>query len=42
MNEQGNPGYSYRLMYNPDSDACLAVPEASVKMRAQGVVAPRG
>ncbi len=42
MNEQGNPGYSYRLMYNPESDACIPVPEASVKARAEGAVAPRG
>ena len=42
MNEQGNPGISYRLMYNPDQDRCLPVAEASVRALGQYVVAPRG
>ena len=42
MNEQGNPGFSYRLMYNPDQDRCMPVAEASVRALGEQVVAPRG
>ena len=42
MNEQGNPGFSYRLMYNPDQDRCMPVPVPSVAAARQQVVMPRG
>jgi SAM-dependent methyltransferase len=42
MNEQGNPGFSYRLMYNPEQDRCLPVPVPSVATAKEYMVTPRG
>ncbi|MBN1609488.1 MAG: class I SAM-dependent methyltransferase [Polyangiaceae bacterium] len=42
MNEQGNPGFSYRLMYNPEQDRCLPVPVPSVAAAREYTVTPRG
>jgi SAM-dependent methyltransferase len=42
MNEQGNPGFSYRLMYNPEQDRCLPVPVPSVAAAKEYRVTPRG
>jgi hypothetical protein len=42
MNEQGSPGFSYRLMYDPDRDRCMPVPVPSLKALSEYVIAPRG
>ncbi len=42
MSAQGTPGFSYRLLYDPDRDACLAVPAPSVAALRTAVAAPRG
>jgi len=42
MAEQGNPGFSYRLMYNPDLNRCMPVPLPSGRAERTTVVVPRG
>jgi len=42
MDEQGNPGFGYRLMYNPERDRCMPTPAAGLKARMETVVNPRG
>lgn len=42
MDRQGNRGYSYRLMYNPDLDRCLPTPVAGLGALRSGQVLPRG
>lgn len=42
MARQGNDGYSYRLLYDPLQDKCLATPVASTQRARTGVIAPRG
>jgi SAM-dependent methyltransferase len=37
MNEQGNPGASYRLMYNPERDVCMPVPVPSLHALKDGI-----
>lgn len=38
MSRQGNHGISYRLMYNPGSDRCLAVPVPGLRALRDGIV----
>jgi len=38
MNDQGNPGVSYRLMYNPDRDVCMPVPVPTLSALKEGIV----
>jgi SAM-dependent methyltransferase len=41
MNAQGNPGFSYRLMYDPDRNLCLPVPVPGPRAaQAQRIAAP--
>lgn len=42
MREQGNFGFSYRLMYDPLRDKCMPVPTASAFAQAANFIAPRG
>jgi SAM-dependent methyltransferase len=42
MAEQGNPGFSYRLMYNPDLNRCMPVPLPSTRAERTTLVVPRG
>jgi len=42
MDLQGNKGYSYRLMYNPDLDRCLPTPVAGLGALRTGQALPRG
>jgi SAM-dependent methyltransferase len=42
MNAQRSPGFSYRLMYDPDRDLCLPVPVPSLLATQEQVIAPRG
>jgi SAM-dependent methyltransferase len=42
MDEQGNRGFSYRLMYNPDMDACMATPVAGLRAMIETEGLPRG
>lgn len=38
MNRQGNRGISYRLMYNPVNDRCMAIPVPSLDVLKDGIV----
>jgi len=38
MNEQGNPGVSYRLMYNPERNVCLPIPVPTLSALKDGIV----
>jgi SAM-dependent methyltransferase len=42
MSEQGSPGFSYRLMYNPDQDRCMPVPIPSPRAVKEYSITPRG
>ncbi|MBW1879116.1 MAG: methyltransferase domain-containing protein, partial [Deltaproteobacteria bacterium] len=42
MDEQGNVGFAYRLMYNPDRDRCMPAPAAGLKAHMETVSNPRG
>jgi hypothetical protein len=42
MREQGNEGFTYRLMYDPIRDCCKAVPDISMRALQETVVSPRG
>jgi len=42
MAAQGNPGFSYRLMYNPDLNRCMPVPLPSTRAERTTLVVPRG
>jgi hypothetical protein len=42
MDEQGNVGFAYRLMYNPERDRCMPTPAAGLKACIETVVNPRG
>jgi hypothetical protein len=42
MDEQGNPGFGYRLMYNPERNKCMPTPAAGLKARIETEVKPRG
>jgi SAM-dependent methyltransferase len=42
MAAQGNPGFSYRLMYNPDLDRCMPTPLPSAHAERTTEIAPRG
>ncbi|OGQ80200.1 MAG: hypothetical protein A2289_13265 [Deltaproteobacteria bacterium RIFOXYA12_FULL_58_15] len=42
MNTQGNPGFSYRLMYDPTQNRCMPVPLPSRRAEKKLVVVPRG
>jgi SAM-dependent methyltransferase len=41
MNQQGNPGFTYRLMYDPIRDLCRPAPVASPYAQRRNVIAPR-
>lgn len=38
MSRQGNHGFGHRFMYDPDRDACLAVPVPSPRALRQSIV----
>lgn len=38
MNQQGNAGVSYRLMYNPERNVCLPIPVPSLSALKDGIV----
>lgn len=42
MREQGNPGFTYRLMYDPDRNSFKPVPDISLRALRDTVIAPRG
>lgn len=42
MREQGNPGFTYRLMYDPDRNSFKAVPDISLRALGNTLIAPRG
>jgi SAM-dependent methyltransferase len=42
MAEQGNPGFSYRLMYDPTRDRCIPTPIPCTRAASTAVGAPRG
>ncbi|MBT3219039.1 MAG: class I SAM-dependent methyltransferase [Proteobacteria bacterium] len=42
MDRQGNSGYSYRLMYNPDLKRCMPVPVPNARALREDKVLPRG
>lgn len=42
MAAQGNPGFSYRLMYNPALDCCMPTPLPSTHADRTTEIAPRG
>jgi hypothetical protein len=42
MAAQGNPGFSYRLMYNPALDRCMPTPLSSNYAERTTEIAPRG
>lgn len=42
MEEQGNSGFSYRLMYNPSTDRCMPTPVPNARAMRETVVSARG
>jgi hypothetical protein len=42
MRAQGNPGFTYRLMYDPDRNSFKPVPDISLRALQNTVVSPRG
>jgi SAM-dependent methyltransferase len=42
MRNQGNFGFSYRLMYDPLRDKCMPVPTANAYAKFGNVISPRG
>ncbi len=42
MAAQGNPGFSYRLMYDPTRDRCMPTPMPCTRAASTAVGAPRG
>ena len=42
MAAQGNPGFSYRLMYDPALDRCMPTPMPCTRAASTAVGAPRG
>jgi SAM-dependent methyltransferase len=42
MAAQGNPGFSYRLMYDPSRDRCMPTPLTCARAERTAVGAPRG
>jgi SAM-dependent methyltransferase len=42
MASQGSPGFSYRLVYNPDRDRCMPIAVPNVKASREAHITPRG